>query len=198
MADRGADPLPRLPRKRGEGEEDEVDVLHRSRGELGGKECADKEEMATTKLSGEDRMHARAKLKMAALLQFTLPGVPCIYYGDEIGMEGYRDPFCRGCYDWKHPDEELRGFYEKLGEIRTVTCRDIFRDGEYREIFAAHGCIVFERRKNKDAAVVFVNHSASEYTLRATDGFYELLTGQRVEGAYTIGKFSYGILAKRK
>ncbi len=165
---------------------------------LGGKECADKEEMAVTKLSGEERTRARAKLKMAATLQFTLPGVPCIYYGDEIGMEGYRDPFCRGCYDWKHPDEELRGFYEQLGEIRTVRYGDIFRDGEYREIFAAHGCIVFERRKNDEAVVIFANNSATEYTLRAANGFCELLTGQRVEGSFTIGKFSYGILGKRK
>ena len=165
---------------------------------LGGKECTDKEEMAVTKLSGEERMRARAKLKMAATLQFTLPGVPCIYYGDESGMEGYRDPFCRRCYDWTHPDEELRAFYEKLGEIRTVRYGDIFRDGEYREIFAAHGCIVFERRKDGEAVVIFANNSATEYTLRAADGFYELLTGQCVEGTFTIGKFSYGILAKLK
>ena len=34
-----------------------------------------------------------------------LPGVPCIYYGDEAGMEGYRDPFNRACYPWGHEDE---------------------------------------------------------------------------------------------
>ena len=38
------------------------------------------------------------RLRLATLLQFCLPGVPCIYYGDEAGMEGYRDPFNRGCY----------------------------------------------------------------------------------------------------
>lgn len=34
----------------------------------------------------------------ASAMQYTLPGVPCVYYGDEAGMEGYKDPFNWGCY----------------------------------------------------------------------------------------------------
>ena len=39
-------------------------------------------------------------MKMASAIQYTLPGVPSLYYGDEAGMEGYQDPFNRGCYPW--------------------------------------------------------------------------------------------------
>jgi glycosidase len=44
--------------------------------------------------------HARTLFQLASLLQYTLPGVPCLYYGDEAGLYGYRDPFNRGCYPW--------------------------------------------------------------------------------------------------
>ena len=40
---------------------------------------------------------------------FTLPGVPCIYYGDEIAMQGYRDPFNRAFFDWNSTEQRLRG-----------------------------------------------------------------------------------------
>lgn len=49
-------------------------------------------------LSPEQREKGRRRLKLASLLQFTLPGIPCIYYGDEAGLEGYKDPFNRSCY----------------------------------------------------------------------------------------------------
>ncbi len=163
---------------------------------LAGKWCATKEEMAATKLSGEERARAKQKVKMAATLQFTLPGVPCIYYGDEIAMEGFQDPFCRGCYDWAHPDEELRAFYEKLATIRTEVFGDILRDGEYREIFAAQGCIVYERRKNGRSMLVYANNSAADHILRGEGKWKEHLTGQTFDGGMTIPKYSYGILSK--
>ena len=76
-------------------------------------------------MSENTKKSAIEKLKMAAVLQYTLPGVPCLYYGDENGMEGHIDPFCRKCFDWEHLNEDLIGFYSKLGEIREKY-RDIF------------------------------------------------------------------------
>ena len=57
-------------------------------------------------------------MKIASLIQFTLPGVPSIYYGDEIGMQGMKDPFNRGCMPWNKPNEELLKWYKRLGQIR--------------------------------------------------------------------------------
>lgn len=54
--------------------------------------------------------------KLAATLQFTLPGIPAIYYGDEVGMHGLLDPFNRKPYQVR--DQEMRGFYQKLARIR--------------------------------------------------------------------------------
>lgn len=57
-------------------------------------------------------------LKLAAVLQYTLPGTPCLYYGDEAGLYGYKDPFNRSCYPWGREDGELVAFFQRLGQLR--------------------------------------------------------------------------------
>lgn len=165
---------------------------------LGNKICADKEEMSRTGLSDEEKYIARKRLKMAAFLQYTLPGVPCVYYGDENGMEGFQDPFCRGCYDWAHPDEELRAFYRKLGEIRGFRLHNILTDGNYREVFSDDHCLVFERKSSSGAAYVYVNNSGNEYKITMKGNYTEYLTGRKVHNKLCFGGYSYGILSKPK
>lgn len=55
---------------------------------------------------------------MLSLIQFTMPGVPCIYYGDEAGVQGYTDPFNRGPYPWGREDQELLVHYRMLAALR--------------------------------------------------------------------------------
>ncbi len=69
-------------------------------------------------LSPEQYKTGVKRLKLAMVLQYSLPGIPCIYYGDEAGMQGYTDPFNRGCYPWGQQDEELMEFTKQLGKIR--------------------------------------------------------------------------------
>ena len=164
---------------------------------LGGKTCSNKDEMAVTFLSEREKAAAKQKLMMAAVLQFTLPGVPCIFYGDENAMEGYRDPFCRRCFDWDNTDEELLAFYRKLGEIRKKY--PVFADGTYREVFADSNCIVYERRNHKDQTVyIYVNNSFGTYNMRFDGEFTELLTDKVLSKTMTCGANSYGILVKNK
>ena len=164
---------------------------------LGNKACRDKDEMAVTSLTDEEATRAKEKVRMAAVLQYTLPGVPCVFYGDEIGMQGYMDPFCRGCYTWDKADEALRAFYKKLGEIRTELFPDIFKDGEYREIFADTTCIVYERRKDDRCVIAYVNNSSCEYIINLQERAYiEHITGERHSKTLKIKPFSYGILSK--
>ena len=54
-----------------------------------------RKEQAEIKLSDEERNFAIKKQKLAAVIQYTLPGVPSLFYGDEAGIEGCGDPFCR-------------------------------------------------------------------------------------------------------
>ena len=162
---------------------------------LGGKTCANKDEMAVTSMNADEVSAAKKKLKMAAVLQFTLPGVPCIYYGDENCMQGYLDPFCRGCYDWVNTDEELRAFYRKLGAIRSAY--DVFAEGIFDEIFSDSGCIVYVRRTGNDSVYVYVNNSSTVYNIHFDGAFEELLTQREFCDKLTCEAFSYGIF-KRK
>ncbi len=163
---------------------------------FGGKNCANKDEMAVTSLTVSERDLAKRMVMMAAFLQFTLPGVPCIYYGDENAMEGYQDPFCRRCFDWLHTDRELFAFYQKLSSIRKQFTA--FRDGEYDEVYADSGCIVYVRRNTEQTVYLWVNNSSGEYAIRFRGTFYEHLTGKTFSEKLEFGPKSYGIFTRTK
>lgn len=165
---------------------------------LSGQICDTREQMATARLSAESKKIAKNKLKMASFLQFMLPGVPCIYYGDENGMEGHRDPFCRGCYDWNQPDEDLRAHYRKLGEIRNGDLKEIFCDGDYREVFADGGCLVFERKSKTKCIYVYINNSELKYEMTFRGNYLEHISGTSHCDELEICPYSYGVLQKTK
>ncbi len=103
-----------------------------------------REWQAAQRLTHEQRALALQRLRLAALIQYLLPGVPCIYYGDEAGLEGYRDPFCRGTYPWGREDASLIQWYKTLGEMR-LSHQDILAEGAYRTLKAEGNLLVFER-----------------------------------------------------
>ena len=76
------------------------------------------EEKAKYRLSDAQRGLAKGRLWLLALLQMTLPGVPCVYYGDEAGMEGYADPYNRGPFPWGHEDQNCRTIYRNAINLR--------------------------------------------------------------------------------
>jgi len=75
-------------------------------------------EQAEYRLSEDQRRLALARLRLFSLLQFTFPGVPGIYYGDEAGMEGFRDPFNRGPFPWGEEDGKLQSWFQALARLR--------------------------------------------------------------------------------
>ena len=68
-----------------------------------------------TRVDGDPR-----RFRAAAAIQFFYPGIPCVYYGDEIGMEGGYDPGCRRCFDWdeNHWDKETRTLIQTLARLK--------------------------------------------------------------------------------
>lgn len=105
-----------------------------------------------------DRRAAGLELAgLAAVIQFFLPGVPCVYYGDEIGMEGYSDPFNRGCFPWGQEDCTLHSLYRRLGAVRAAC--PALRQGAYRTVAAEDGLFLFERAEGDDRILCAVNRA---------------------------------------
>lgn len=97
----------------------------------------------TQKLSSGDEELATYRLKMLSFVQMTYMGVPCIYYGDEVGMQGGGDPFNRGTYPWRAVDPDLRQWYTELGKLRNNT--ECLKLGGYKTLYAHGDLYVYAR-----------------------------------------------------
>jgi alpha-glucosidase len=99
----------------------------------------------------------RELMGLALLLLFTYPGVPCVYYGDEIGMTGANDPFNRACFDWEpaHWDQELRTLVQRLAGLRRG--HDTLRRGGYQTLLAGGDCFAFARFDERELMILAVN-----------------------------------------
>lgn len=98
-------------------------------------------------------------MRLATALQYCLPGVPCIYYGDEAGLEGYKDPFNRGCYPWGEEDAGLLSWYRRLGQMRRVA--SVLKEGGIRFLPAGNDVICLERF-GEGALLCAVNRSEKD------------------------------------
>ena len=90
-------------------------------------------------LSNDEFKFGIKLLKIASLIQYTLPGIPSIYYGDEAGVEGYADPFNRRCFPWGKENKDLQDWYKKLGEIRNSYATIL--QGEFKD-YKSYGSLM--------------------------------------------------------
>ena len=77
-----------------------------------------KEARSLFRLPPARRQLGLERVRLAALVLFTFPGVPTVYYGDEVGMEGWEDPFNRGVYPWGQEDSALKAYFARLARLR--------------------------------------------------------------------------------
>ncbi len=107
------------------------------------------------KLSLKARRQGQRKLALAVLIQFAMPGSPCIYYGDEAGMEGFEDPFNRGAYPWGKENREIAGFYQKVCDVYDST--PALKAGDFQFISAEDGLLIFDRRQEGNIVRIVIN-----------------------------------------
>ena len=108
-------------------------------------------------VTGDAYEEGLLRLRMAYAIIYTLPGVPCLYYGDEIAMQGYRDPFNRAFFRWDAHEQRLRPVLAQLAQLRH-TC-EAFRTGELRVLRAEGGVLHYQRIGEFEAAEIIVNRT---------------------------------------
>lgn len=116
-------------------------------------------EYENDQLNSGEYEHAKKLLKIAVLIQYFLPGNPCIYYGTEVGLHGYKDPFNRKCFPWENMDMELLNFYQKIGRIRNCY---IGADSKFEVLSANENMLIFQRKNEQNAVLVAVNRTDKE------------------------------------
>ena len=122
------------------------------------------EKRAGYKMPTACRKRALSLLRLAVCIQMTVPGIPMVYYGDEAGMEGYKDPFCRLPFPWGSEDRSLTEFYRKT--IKARKKEEIFKEGSFLFVYADADILCYERRLNGEKAVIVVNRSDDEYEVK--------------------------------
>ncbi len=129
----------------------------------------DRSWQAETHLSDEQRERGRKLFKAAVAMQYTLPGFPCVYYGDEAGMEGYRDPFNRCCYPWGKEDKELVEWHKTLGNLRK-SCSALW-DGEFVNVYAQGRRMSYIRHDDKTAIFCTFNLEDNTVEIDSPPGY---------------------------
>lgn len=129
-----------------------------------------RDEQAVYTLTPEQEILGTKRLKLATLFQMTFPGVPCIYYGDEAGLTGYRDPFNRKTYPWGREDKGLLEWYKSIIKLRNSL--DVLKTGDFVPIYykgdvygfmrvIQEGKDVFGQTREDGCVLVFFNRSRS-------------------------------------
>ena len=142
---------------------------------------------ADHRLSQEERMIGALREQLMLRFMFSVPGMPCIYYGDEAGVEGCADPFCRRTYPWGREDQDMLARYKAMAAMRNG--HPVLKTGECAYIAPCSAVLgVIRKNENgKDAfgkkaenacAVTLINRSAREVVV--------YLTSADVSGAQTL------------
>lgn len=119
----------------------------------------------------------KQKLHLAAAFQLLMPGMPMIYYGDELAMPGANDPDCRrGMYwDEEYRDNEMLEWYKRLIQVRrTHAC---IVEGELAETITRDedGTIVLIRKNTEETVALIFNCSNDTKEFNEYAGQYNLL-----------------------
>lgn len=164
----------------------------------GAEYIGDREWQSKQILSKDEYNNACELLRLAAVMQFTLPGVPSIYYGDEAGLQGYGDPFCRATYPWGSEDKSLLQFYRELGRARRG-CK-AFRRGNFTPLIREGRLLAYIREDGDSAAFTAVNAGDEPLTIRlpATfkDGFSVLGAKPDKDHIIKLEKHGYTLITK--
>ena len=114
-----------------------------------------KDDRAAYRLSPEELDMGLARLRLGALLLYSFPGSPTVFYGDEAGMQGFEDPLNRGTYPWGQEDSSLLAYFRQLGTLRKQ--RLSLQCGDIGYLYAVGGGLVLRRQSEDEVTVAAMN-----------------------------------------
>ncbi len=144
-----------------------------------GQAPAEKAERAVYRLDPEEERLGKERWKLASALLYAFPGSPMLFYGDEAGLQGLEDPFCRGGYPWGREDGDLLAWFRLLGRLRK---RPSLRKGDLTWLHAQGPLLAFRRQAEGETTAAAFNAGDAEAALTLPwEGreALDLLTGQR-------------------
>lgn len=126
------------------------------------------------------------RVKRAVVYLMTTMGLPCVYYGDEFGVDGGNDPDCRKCMVWNEEEQnrDLFDCYKLLIALRKD--HPVLRSGRFRVLYAEDdgGSLIYERLDGREHFTVWMNGSDEPVQLEhrmVEGGWRDALTGERID-----------------
>lgn len=142
-------------------------------------------------LDDEERKKGKQLLKIASLIQYTVMGIPTVFYGDEAGVEGTKDPYCRVPYPWGKEDGDLIEWYKKLGKLRK---KQVFDGGDFCLLYAKDGIISYKREKNEKRVIIVINKSKEEFEFEIKSPMKDFFTNKKREGRIVLQNNEFIVL----
>lgn len=124
---------------------------------------ATRDQRVAYRLSPDELSLGLMRLRLGAILLYTFPGSPTVFYGDEVGMQGFEDPFNRGTFPWGQENFTLLAFYQKLGKLRKE--RISLQRGDISYLCAQDGALLFQRKGGEQVTIIALNAGTEPVTL---------------------------------
>ncbi len=143
-------------------------------------------ELAESKMNDEQRKAGADMQILCYTLISALPGIPCVFYGDEIGMEGYHDPFCRRPFNWQNTTNNPRDLYtgkilsayREIGKTRIRS--EALRKGDFRIAYCDKNAVIVIRTYKNETVSAVINRGESPISVYADCIFTDMITNQKV------------------
>ena len=119
-------------------------------------------------LSEEEYQYAKKLLKVGTILQYFYLGNPCVYYGTESGLYGWKDPFNRKCYNWGQEDQDLLSFYREIGNFRK---KFVSENCNPEVLYKDSDLFIFKRENEENSLYVALNRSENTRNITVPDEF---------------------------
>ena len=146
-------------------------------------------------LNFEQYRHGVELLKAAMALQYFLPGLPCIYYGDEAGLQGYKDPFNRGCYPWGCENRELIDYVCLLGKLRLAS--PALGEGALEFLDSEEGLIALKRKDYTGETIAIINYTNVSHNFSHNLKGYNCLYRPQQSHQLEIGPYGLAVYIRK-